>query len=224
MIDVSSSWLFLDASGVTVRAGVWQNARWLGWRESEAPALEAIFAQVRGVLAKAQLPLDKIDGYLYVEGPGSVLGLRLAAMAIRAWQTDEAARSGGTIKPVLACGTLPLAAALALAGGTPPPFAVFTEARQGHWHVLDVKEGESPPDGDKEPREVGENGLPAGALFHLPARKAWHQPPSQAQPMSASLRDHPEILSHLNLFRPVETPTPYAGHPPEYKKWVAPKS
>jgi tRNA threonylcarbamoyladenosine biosynthesis protein TsaB len=224
MFDVGSTWLFLDASGVAVRAGVWQNMRWLGWQESEAPALEAIFAQVRGVLTEARLPLEKIDGYLYVEGPGSVLGLRLAAMAIRAWQIDEAARNGGKAKPVLACGSLPLAATLALAAKTPPPFAVFTEARQGHWHVLDVNDGENPPDGAATPREVEENGLPAGTLFHLPARKAWHQPPPQAHLMPFSLRDHPEILSRPNLFRPVETPTPYASHPPEYKKWAGAKT
>ncbi len=224
MFDVRGSWLLLDASGVTTRAGVWQNARWLAWRESEAPALEAVFAGAQTVLAEARMPLEKLGGYLYIEGPGSVLGLRVAAMAIRGWQTDAAARTGGKTKPVLACGSLPLAAALALADGTPPPFAVFTEARQGHWHVLEVNHSDSGQVGVWPVREIGENDLPAGALFHLPARKAWHKAPPHARPLPASLREHPEVLSRLNLFRPVETPTPYAGNPPEYKKWAGAKA
>lgn len=221
MFDVRCSWLLLDASGVTTRAGVWQNARWLAWREGEAPALEAVFAGVQAVLAEARVPLAELGGYLYVEGPGSVLGLRVAAMAIRGWQTDAAARPGGKTKPVLACGSLPLAAALALAGGAPPPFAVFTEARQGHWHVLEVNDRDSGPFDAMVVREAPENGLPQGALFHLPARKAWHKAPSHARPLPVSLRDHPEILSRPNLFRPVELPTPYAVNPPAYKKWIA---
>lgn len=220
MFDVGCSWLFLDASGVATRAGVWQSARWLGWRESDAPALESVFANARAALAESCVPLEKIGGYLYVEGPGSVLGLRVAAMAIRTWQTDDAARNAGPVKPVLSCGTLSLAAALALAGGVPPPFAVFTEARQDHWHLLEINDRATTP----ILREVGENGLPAGALYHLPARKAWHKPPPHAQPLPVSLRDHPEILAQPNLFHPVETPVPFTGHPPEYKKWGAQKT
>jgi tRNA threonylcarbamoyladenosine biosynthesis protein TsaB len=220
MFDIRGSWLLLDASGVTVRAGVWQNARWLAWRESEAPALEAVFAGVQAVLAEARVPLAELGGYMYIEGPGSVLGLRVAAMAIRGWQTDAAARPGGKTKPVLACGSLPLAAALALAGGTPPPFGVFTEARQRHWHVLEVNGSEGGQDGIQPVREVLENELPSGTLFHLPARKAWHKAPPHARPLPASLRDHPEILSRPDLFRLVETPTPYAVNPPTYKKWI----
>jgi hypothetical protein len=143
-------------------------------------------------------------------------------MAIRAWQTGEAARNDGKTKPVRACGSLPLAAALALASGTPPPFAVFTEARQGHWHLLEVNRAEATPP-EMTTREVDENGLPTGTLFHLLARKAWHKPPPHARPLPASLRDHPEILSRPHLFRPVETPTPATGAPPEYKKWIGAK-
>jgi len=219
MFDIELPWLFLDASSVAARVGVWQNARWLAWRESEAPALEAIFAGVRAALDESGIPLEKLGGYLYVEGPGSVLGLRLTAMAIRAWQTDEAARKGGW-----AGGSLHLAAALALAGGTPPPFAVFTEARQGHWHVFDVHGSAAAPVGALSAREVGENGLPAGALFHVPARKAWHQPPPHGRPLSISLHDHPETLLHPNLFRLAVTPTPFTGTAPEYKKWAGAKA
>ncbi len=220
MFDVRHFWLFLDASGVNPRLGLWQNGRWLAWRESETPALEAMFVEPRALLDKANLSWGQLDGYIYVEGPGSVLGLRVAAMAIRAWQTDDAARPSGKARPVWACGSLPLAAALALAGGTSPPFAIFTEARQGHWHLLEVSPTVARQAAFAGAREVGENELPDGPLFHLPARKAWHKAPPHARTISTSLRDHPEILAQPQLLHPVSTPTPFTGQPHEYKKWV----
>ncbi len=219
MLDLKSSWLFLDASGVKVRVGIWQNSRWLGWRESDAAALEGLFTGVSEVLTEAGLSWEKLVGYLYVEGPGSVLGLRLAAIAIRAWQVDDAARNSGKIRPVWACGSLHLAAALALAGGAQPPFTVFTDARQGLWQILEVKSRNLAALAATPPREINEADLPSGALFHIPARKAWHHPPEKACPLPASLREHPDVLALPHLFHPEETPTPRTGRAQEYKKW-----
>ncbi len=220
MLDVQSFWLFLDASGVSPRLGLWREGRWLAWSASDAPALEALYADIRALLNQAQLPWEQLGGYIYVEGPGSVLGLRVAAMAIRAWQTDDAARRGGKARPTWACGSLQLAASLAIAGGTPPPFAIFTEARQGHWHLLEVASATVGQANAGSAREVGENDLPHGPLFHLPARKAWHKAPPHARTIPTSLHDHPEILNLPNLLHPVTIPTPFTGQPHEYKKWT----
>jgi hypothetical protein len=173
-----------------------------------------------------------------------VLGLRLAAMAIRAWQVDDAARlPSRRARPVWGCGSLPLAAALAQAGGIAPPFSLCTEARQGLWHLLEIS------DAVKDysvliPREVSLAELPRdplfqlcpddapdyimrlaekcspGPLFQIPARKAWAGPRPPTQPLPAALRDHPEILSQPTLLHPVETPTPFTGQAHEYKKWA----
>jgi tRNA threonylcarbamoyladenosine biosynthesis protein TsaB len=221
MSDSGNSWLFLDASGVTTRVGVWQDARWLAWRQSEAPALEALFAHTHAALNEAGLPWEKLGGYIYVEGPGSVLGLRLAAMAVRAWQTDDAAH--GAARPVRACGSLPLAAALALAIGEKPPFTVFTDAKQGFWQILAVDFADVEIVAASAPREIAEAELPSGPLLHLPARKAWHRAPPHARALTASLENYPGILAHPALLRPVKTATPYAGRPPEYKKWAGAK-
>lgn len=221
--NLVGAWLFLDASGVTTRVGVWQDARWLGWQESEASALEGLFANARAALDEAKLPWAQLCGFIYIEGPGSVLGLRLAAMAIRAWQTDDATRENTIARPVMTCGSMPLAAALALASGARNPFTIFTDAKQGFWQILEV----TSPDLEKifvtAPREIKETELPAGTLFHLPARKAWHQTPKHALTLPTSLREHPEVLALPHLLRPVATATPYAGRPPEYKKWPGAK-
>jgi tRNA threonylcarbamoyladenosine biosynthesis protein TsaB len=211
--------LFLDTSGLTARVGVWRESCWLGWRESEAGALKALYAGVSMVMAEAQMSWEKLAGYIYVEGPGSVLGLRLAAMAIRTWQVDDAQRMGGTARPVWAGGSLQLAAATVLADGVSPPFAVFTDARQGHWNLLNVTSADPAALAANVVQEIGENELPAGTLFQVRARKAGARAPAHAQPLAARLREHPEILLSPGLFRPVDTAVPY-GRAPEYRKWT----
>jgi tRNA threonylcarbamoyladenosine biosynthesis protein TsaB len=219
MFNVESTWLLLDGSGLNPRAGLWNKGRWLAYRESPSPALETLYGGVRDLLTEAQLTWTELGGYLYVDGPGSVLGLRLTAMAVRTWQTDDAERPTGS-RPVFACGSLPLAAALAQAAKVPVPYAIFTESRQGRWHVLRV-DGRVPPESS---REVGENELPTGTLFHLPARKAWSKPPSHAQGLPATLQEYPEILGQPGLFHSTATAVPYAMHGPEYKKWEGGKA
>jgi len=215
----SGPYLLLDASGLTARVGVWRAGRWLAFRESETGALDAIYAGVSSVLAEAHIPLEKLAGYLYVEGPGSVLGLRLTAMAIRTWQTNDAAKTQGMARPVWAGGSLHLAAQLMLAGGTPPPFAVFTDARQGHWNLLTIPTTDAAALITKPLQEVGENDLPQGTLYYVPARKTGARAPAHALRMTTLLRDHPKVLKTPGLFRLVETATPY-GLAPEYKKWA----
>lgn len=212
-------YLLLDASGLKARVGVWGGGNWLAFRESEAGALEAIYAGVSAVLAEAQMPLGNMAAFIYVEGPGSVLGLRLAAMAIRTWQTDDAAKNQGVARQVWACRSLHLAAALALAGGVVPPFAVFTDARQGHWNLLKVTSADAVALAASNLVEVDESDLPQGTLFYVPARKTGAQTPEHAQCLPATLRDHPEILKTPGLLLQVETATPY-GIAPKYKKWA----
>jgi tRNA threonylcarbamoyladenosine biosynthesis protein TsaB len=207
--------LFLDASGLTARVGLWDSGRWLAYREDRAAALEALFHNLPAALVEAGVAWPQIAGYLFVEGPGSVLGLRLAAMALRAWQVDAAAQ--GRSRPLFACGSLRLAAALALAGGAQPPFAICTEARQNLFHLLEITDASQL--NAAATREVQPDALPRGVLFHLPARKAWAGAPAHAQPLPASLRDHPEILAQPGLLHPADLATP-SGAPPAYRKWA----
>jgi hypothetical protein len=219
MFQTGSSCLFLDASGLTTRVGIWREGRWLAYRESGGGALEAIYTGVSAALKDAQTPWERLAGYIYVEGPGSVLGLRLTAMAIRTWQVDDGRRTGGHARPVWAYGGLQLAAALALAGRAGTPFAVFTDARQGHWNLLKVIGNDPAGLNANNVLEVGENELPEGSLYYVPARKVQGRVPPHAQPLPFSLQNHPGILSQPGLCRAIETATP-VGSTPVYKKWI----
>ena len=76
------------------------------------------------------VPLSGLAGYIFASGPGSVLGLRTAAMALRTW----GATPGLAAKPVLAVNSLQLAGALAKASGLGDA-TVFAASRRDRWNA-----------------------------------------------------------------------------------------
>jgi len=79
--------LILDASSSVIQVGIWEEGVWLSFKNSQEHALECLFSCVADCLREAQLQLKDLNGIIYCEGPGSILGIRLVAMAIRTWKT-----------------------------------------------------------------------------------------------------------------------------------------
>ncbi|MDP0494785.1 MAG: hypothetical protein Q7Q73_01130 [Verrucomicrobiota bacterium JB024] len=204
--------LFLDASSVTVQAGLWRDNRWLAHRAEECPALESIFSLVEGCLNDAGETLEAVGRFVHCEGPGSVLGIRLAAMAIRTWRALPAWEH----TELLTCRSLPLAAALIARteradGAT---FHVIAEARQTRWNVLPCPGGTI--------AEVEPDAIDAltGAIYHLSQRKSWHTPPAHAVPVSNNLSAHPELLSVPGLLAPADAPGLFMVSEATYRTWT----
>ena len=209
--------LVIDASLPAILTGILDDAEVPAWRAccvNEEPALEAVFSGVRTCLDEAGLDLAGIDRFVHCEGPGATLGLRISAMAIRAWRALPEHRE----KPLFTYRSLEAAArALELDGAAAPPFHLITEYRQKQWHVLSVA-----PGGAREPITAlgpGElAGLP-GTLYHLPARKAWHEPPGHAIKLSAHpLAQCPAAIT--GSFAPAQEANLFALEVPEYKTWT----
>lgn len=124
--------LVLDGSARRgVRVGVLQGGRWLAEAGSEEGALEATFSCAESALAKAGLKLADMHAFVVCVGPGSMLGIRVTAMAVRAW----AALRPTPIwvwEPLVA-----LASAVRLRGQS-GAFSVVAESRLKRWHVVSV--------------------------------------------------------------------------------------
>ena len=76
--------LVLDGSArAGVRVGVLSGGRWVGQGISPDGALEGLFGCVEAALADAKLSLADIRSFALCVGPGSVLGIRIAALAVR---------------------------------------------------------------------------------------------------------------------------------------------
>ncbi len=124
--------LVLDGSArAGVRVGVLSGGRWVGQGISPEGALEGLFGCVEAALANAKLTLADIRSFALCVGPGSVLGIRIASLAVRSWAALEP-------RPIFVWESLAAIARSALAAGEKGPFLVAAESRLKRWHALEV--------------------------------------------------------------------------------------
>ncbi len=124
--------LVLDGSArAGVRAGVLSGGRWVGQGVSTDGALEGLFGCVEAAMADAKLKLGDIRSFALCVGPGSVLGIRIAALAVRSWSALEP-------RPIFVWESLASLARSALVAGEKGPFLVAAESRLKRWHALEV--------------------------------------------------------------------------------------
>jgi tRNA threonylcarbamoyladenosine biosynthesis protein TsaB len=124
--------LVLDGSARHgVRVGVLQDGRWLASAHSAEGALEATFVCAEQALAQAGLKVGDLRSFAVCVGPGSMLGIRVTAMAVRAWTALQP-------REVWVWEPLPALAAAARLRGQAGPFNVIAESRLKRWHVVAV--------------------------------------------------------------------------------------
>ena len=111
--------------------GVLSGGRWVGQGLSPDGALEGLFDCVEVALAEAKLKLGDIRSFALCVGPGSVLGIRIAALAVRSWSALEP-------RPIFIWESLAGIARSALTVGEQGPFLVAVESRLKRWHALEV--------------------------------------------------------------------------------------
>lgn len=183
--------LVLDGSARHgVRVGVLQGRRWVAEARSEEGALEATFACAEKALAQAGLKLGDVRAFAVCVGPGSTLGIRVTAMAVRTWVALQP-REIWVWEPLPA-----LAAAVRLRGET-GTFNVISESRLKRWHVLAVDAAGVP--GPTRECEVEQVAALAGRLLttasHAP--QVW---PS-AEVVSDLWPELPQVFAQAGVLR-----------------------
>ena len=129
-----ASYLLIDASlpnAIIVAQLDESGRRWAHFSEEPVAALEGIFSAVETVC-----PQFSPSGFLFCEGPGSILGIRIAAAAIRGRNAI------GKPVPVFAFQSLRLVATL-ISRDFPQEkeFCVLAESRMNAWNLLSVENG-----------------------------------------------------------------------------------
>ena len=203
--------LVIDGSGSEVFAGVLgSNGNWLARSEQTGAPLESLFPAIEATLDAAQLTLADMRSFIYCEGPGSVLGLRLCAMAIETWSRlrPESAH-------YYAYNSLQLTAAL-ICADTPglDQALLISDWKKGTWNAVKIRNGQS------SATEVADDATIANwteSLYHLPQRKGWQQPPANA----TALEYRPDRLAEVcHLLRPTESVELYASGVNVFQKWT----
>ncbi|MBW8782080.1 MAG: peptidase M22 [Verrucomicrobia bacterium] len=120
--------LLIDSASMRIQAGLWHQGE-VSWQSSETEAGAGVFACVEALLAARGLKIPDVQSYVFCEGPGSVLGIRTTAVALRIWRVLNPA-------PAYAYQSLNLVAHAL--GQT--KINVIADARRDSWHVLRLGE------------------------------------------------------------------------------------
>ncbi len=206
--------LVIDGSGSNVFAGLLdQNDQWVAKVDRLGAPLEQLFPTTEAALKEAGVQLSEVANYLYCEGPGSVLGLRLCAMAIETW-TRLYPQSAQLYK----YNSLQLTA-LSLLHSTPELQAalIVSDWKKGAWNAIYIKHGEV---GDTE--VIDDEGMTEwkGALYHIPQRKGWQSPPPNATSLSYDPSQIDKVRNHPSLLQATESVELYSSGINTFQKWT----
>ena len=187
MLPTNKVSLVIDGSGIKVFAGILDaENRWLVKLERDGSPLEELFSVIEAVLTESGLSLTDIGSYIYCMGPGSVLGLRLCAMAIETW-----ARLYPKSAQYYKYNSLQLSAhALLYATPDLKDALIVSDWKKGAWNALYIRGGHV---GASEVIDDGALKDWENLIYHLPQRKGWQSPPDKVQ----TLRYDPSILDAI---------------------------
>ena len=204
--------LVVDGSGASVFAGILKaDGQWVAQIQQKEAPLEGLFPAVEAVLYAAQVEISQIQNFIYCEGPGSVLGLRLGAMAIQTWGH----LSGARVR-YFAFNSLELMASLILSDTPATNRALLiSDWKKDVWNSILIEEGERGSIKTIDDRTV--NDWSAGPLFYLPQRKGWRQIPENALTLEYSPHRLSEVMELLKETKKIEL---YASAMNVFQKWV----
>ncbi|MSU47028.1 MAG: peptidase M22 [Lacunisphaera sp.] len=202
--------LLFDAASQRVQVGLLQPDAPAVWHGTAQEACTGLFAGADIALKTAGLGLSDFDAFVFCEGPGSMLGTRTIAMALRTWLVLKP-------RPVYAYQSLAIAGQFAWNRNPGKSFSVIADARRDTWHVQSVG-----TNGRMSPlQRVPAAGLPPGELLTPERFRTWAQPPRPIATTSYDLAGILPTLAEVNFFHAVDAPDAYQHEAPEYKKWSA---
>jgi tRNA threonylcarbamoyladenosine biosynthesis protein TsaB len=195
LLDEHRSVLVLDAASSRIQVGWLAKGEPAAWQASDAEAGTALFAAIDAL----GRDVNAAAAFVYCEGPGSMLGIRTAAAAIRAWSVLHE-------RPAYAYGSLALVAtALGLTDQ-----AVIADARRDLWHI-----------------QVAGQPLRRVPAAELPARlvmpegfRCWSAEPAGVERVSYDVRSLLHTASDIDLLRQTDAPEAFMHEPPNYVTWT----
>ena len=206
--------LILDAASRQVQTGLLRKGQPAIWRSATTEAGTGLFSGVDECLREAGVDFAAIGAFVFCEGPGSMLGIRTVAMAVRTWQTISAHPC-----PAYRYQSLPLLAHELVRANAARPTAVIADARRDSWHCVTIA-----ADGDRSLLQrlpTAELPAPPTPLWQPHCFRAWAEPPRAthdcAYDVAALLAAHAD----RDLVTATDAPDAYQATAPDYKKWSA---
>jgi tRNA threonylcarbamoyladenosine biosynthesis protein TsaB len=195
--------LLLDAASTRVQVALFGPDGVARWAVADDEAGVALF---RGVESLG-VDLAQVRAFAFCEGPGSILGIRTAAMALRTWNVLAP-------RPVFAFRSLEIVAHDLARLNPRENFSVIADARRGAWHCVGVRAGATGP-----LRRVNATEL-AGALFMPENFRTWAALPAETRITSYDLATLLPRVAEAELFRATEAPDAFLHEDPSYQTWT----
>lgn len=187
--------LILDASASVVQVGL-VGPHGAKWTSSSDEAGVAVFSGVE----KLGVDLGAVTAFVFCEGPGSILGIRTTAVALRAWQVLQP-------RPMHAYSSL----ALIAAAWSGPAVTFIADARRDSWHVLEAV---------GTLRRVATNELPTGTEFATPESfRHWSPLPPRTRTVPYAIESLWNAAGNADLLRPASDPDAFLHEEPSYVTW-----
>lgn len=187
--------LVLDAASARVQAGLWRADGTSEWRTSDAEASVGVFRCVQ----ELNVPVADIRGFVFCEGPGSILGVRTVAMAVRTWQVLAP-------RPAFAYSSLALVAHALRR----PQTAIIADARRDSWHSFRLG-------GTLERVPSATLG---GELLMPENFRHWSPLPPGVQQTPYDVQELLRAVANADLFRATDAPDAFLHEEPSYATWT----
>lgn len=173
-----------------------------------------LFRTTEELLHTARRTMSEVRTVVFCEGPGSLLGIRLAAMAVRTWMALPRAEP----LRVFAYRSLALVAADLLAQGEAPPFHVIHDARRETWNVLSL--GANGELGEIRRCRAEELPLATGTMFTPAQFPHWQPRPEGVRPIAYRPQLIVGLAPKFRLLREVDAPDAFMTEMPTYRPWI----
>lgn len=204
--------LVLDAASTNVQVGLLRTSAAPIWRAAPEEAGKALFTGADGCLREAELTMKDVTAFAFCEGPGSMLGVRTTAMAVRTWQAELP-------RPAFHYQSLPLIAHELARTGAALPLTVIADARRDTWHAIKVATDGYP----SSLRRLATATLAESpeVLYQPTSLRAWATPPKPTQPCDYNVAALFAAHADKELFSGTLAPDAFQHEAPDYKKWSA---
>ncbi len=204
--------LVTDASSVGALAGIMGRDGWMAYRSEGGATSKTFFASVQHLLTETGLRIGDLQGFIFCEGPGSTMGIRINCMAVRTWVWLNADQP-----PVYAYKSLE-AMALIQSDRLGHPFAIFSDLRIDQWNGIKVDSpSRSSPVQVVTPKDL-ENW--PDTRYHLRQRLYSPAAPPGSRSLSYDIQPLQSPEDFAGLIRRVGTPKPFQTTAITFKKWA----
>lgn len=199
--------LLVDASS-QVQVGIPDSKGWLSLVREEKPALESLFVAIPRSLGEIDASISAIDAILFCEGPGSTLGLRVAATAVK-----TILRENEPSPTLFTYNALDLAAIMSNDFSRP----ILAPFRKGK-RLLRIPVSGSAIGSIEVLEEPISESLSKEAL-HLPSLRSWETLPEHLDALDYDISRIAGLAVIAPILQPAEMPEVFTPLPAEFRKW-----